>query len=58
MSADFLLSADGLSKRWPNGHVALNGLSFSIAEREVVAVVGANGCGKSTLLSVLAGLEP
>jgi polar amino acid transport system ATP-binding protein len=53
-----LLSIDGIEKRWPSGQVALNGVSFAVAEREVVAVVGVNGCGKSTLLSVLAGLEP
>ena len=57
MSARTVLAADGVMKRWPNGRVALESVSFSVDEREVVAVVGANGCGKSTLLSVLAGLE-
>ena len=36
----------------------LRALSASIAEGEVVALVGASGCGKSTLLRIAAGLEP
>lgn len=56
MSASNLLDAEGLVKRWPSGPIALDGISLSIAQHEVVAVVGPNGCGKSTLVSVLAGL--
>jgi NitT/TauT family transport system ATP-binding protein len=36
---------------------ALADLSFSAAEGEFVAVLGASGCGKSTLLRIIAGLE-
>jgi lipopolysaccharide transport system ATP-binding protein len=39
--------------------VALQDISFDIAEAEGVQIVGANGAGKSTLLSVITGLaEP
>lgn len=37
---------------------AVKGLSLSVAENEVVALIGANGAGKSTLLRMIAGLHP
>jgi ABC-type lipoprotein export system ATPase subunit len=42
----------------PEGHAAaLQGLTLTVAEREVLVVLGPSGSGKSTLLRVLAGLE-
>ena len=41
-----------------NGEVlALDGVSLSVAQGELVSIVGPSGCGKSTLLSIVAGLE-
>ena len=50
-----------LSKRYATraGPVlALDGIDFTVADGEFVAIVGPSGCGKSTLLKILAGLLP
>lgn len=36
---------------------AVDGLSFSVKEQELAAVIGANGAGKTTLLRALSGLK-
>jgi ABC-2 type transport system ATP-binding protein len=50
------LRAASVEKRFGE-RVALQGVSFEVAEGELVAVIGPNGAGKTTLLSILAGIQ-
>ena len=49
------LEVDDLECRFPNGTVAIDGVSFTVQRGEMVCVMGASGCGKSTLLRALSG---
>lgn len=49
-----LLEVTSVTKRF-GGIVALDGVSMSIAEGEILGLVGPNGSGKSTLINVLSG---
>ena len=48
---------DHLTKRFPDGALAVNDVSLDIADGEFVILVGPSGCGKSTTLNMIAGLE-
>jgi NitT/TauT family transport system ATP-binding protein len=47
----------GVSKRYPGGTLALDGVDLTVKPGEFVCLVGASGCGKSTLLNLVAGLD-
>ncbi|HEU4361357.1 MAG TPA: sn-glycerol-3-phosphate ABC transporter ATP-binding protein UgpC [Mycobacterium sp.] len=46
-----------ITKSYPDGAVAVQDLSMTIADGEFVILVGPSGCGKSTTLNMIAGLE-
>jgi multiple sugar transport system ATP-binding protein len=46
-----------ITKRFPDGSLAVNDFNLDIADGEFVILVGPSGCGKSTTLNMIAGLE-
>jgi multiple sugar transport system ATP-binding protein len=53
--ADIIL--DHVTKRFPDGALAVDNISLDVADGEFVILVGPSGCGKSTTLNMIAGLE-
>jgi multiple sugar transport system ATP-binding protein len=53
--ADIVL--DSVTKRFPDGALAVDKISLDVADGEFVILVGPSGCGKSTTLNMIAGLE-
>jgi cobalt transport protein ATP-binding subunit len=50
------IEVEGLTFHYPDGRLALDNVSLSVAPGEKVALVGPNGAGKSTLLLHLNGI--
>jgi branched-chain amino acid transport system ATP-binding protein len=50
-----LLEVSGLVRRF-RGLAAVDGLSFTVAEGQTVAIIGPNGAGKSTTFNLVSGL--
>lgn len=51
------LDVKNVRRVFPDGTVALNGVSFSIHSGEFAVIAGSNGSGKSVLMSLIAGLD-
>ncbi|UVC32070.1 ABC transporter ATP-binding protein [Pantoea sp. SOD02] len=52
-----LIELDHVSKRYPNGFLALEKVCLSLFPGEVHALLGENGAGKSTLMNILYGVH-
>lgn len=48
-----MLIVQNVSKTYPGGKKALNGVSFDVTGDEVVAIIGPSGAGKSTLIECI-----
>ena len=53
------LAVEQVGKRFggAGGFQALDGVSLSVAQGELLCLLGPSGCGKTTLLRIIAGLE-
>ena len=51
------IDLDRITKVYPNGFLAVDELTLSLADGEFLVLVGPSGCGKSTVLRMIAGLE-
>jgi multiple sugar transport system ATP-binding protein len=51
------LRLNAVSKRYPNGVLAVDELDLDVADGEFMVLVGPSGCGKTTALRMVAGLE-
>ena len=53
-----ILKADGLSKRYEDGVLALDRLDLGVRAGEIYCLLGANGAGKTTTINLFLGFIP
>jgi ABC-2 type transport system ATP-binding protein len=54
--ADVPLDISGLTKRFKDGQLAVDGLSLRVERQQILGLLGPNGAGKTTTLRALMGL--
>lgn len=47
-----------MKKKYPNGFLAVKGLSFGVAKGEIFGLLGPNGAGKSTTFNITTAMIP
>ncbi|HHR85037.1 MAG TPA: ATP-binding cassette domain-containing protein, partial [Candidatus Acetothermia bacterium] len=57
-SRDYYLRAEGITKVYSNGTVALKEADLEIHRGEIIGLLGENGAGKTTFTKILSGLLP
>ena len=48
-----MIRLDAVTKRWPNGHVAVHELTLDVPDGEVCVLLGPSGCGKTTTMRMI-----
>jgi ABC transport system ATP-binding/permease protein len=56
ISMKLSLIAEELTCMFSDGNTAVNGVSFSLSEGNLVGILGASGSGKTTLMNLLSGI--
>ena len=57
MTEEYVVQMKGITKVYPNGIAANQGVDLNVRKGEIHALMGENGAGKSTLMKMLFGLE-
>ena len=54
---EYVVQMKGITKVYPNGIAANQGVDFDVKKGEIHALMGENGAGKSTLMKMLFGQQ-
>jgi ATP-binding cassette subfamily A (ABC1) protein 3 len=52
------IQVKGLKKIYPNGKLAVDGVSYNMYQGQIFALLGHNGAGKTSTINMITGLYP